>query len=67
MTKNNEWTLLNSEGFNTGRDARRFINIMSNQHYGLKEISKSIPVEFRVVESKGKFYIEYKLTENHTL
>ena len=64
MLENNGWTVLNNDGFATREKAYKFISIMIDQHYyGSKNVQECRPLVFRVSENKGKFYIEYKLTE----
>lgn len=67
---NKDWTLLSNEGFDTIEKAQRFLRIMGDQHFGSgKETVTSIPEElqFRIIQKKDKFYIEYNLLEKHTL
>jgi hypothetical protein len=70
MTESPEWTLLKGEAFDTRRDAQCFLGLMMVSHYGSgKGIIKSLPKEldFRISEKMGKFHIEYRLIEKHTL
>lgn len=68
--ENTEWTRLSIESFPSQDKARRFINIMSNQYFGSEKNSLthgSEMLDFRIIESNGKFYIEYKLLKKHAL
>lgn len=64
------WSTLNREAFSTRDQAQRFINIMTNQHFGSEKRSletTSKPVKFKITNEEDKFYILYQLTEKHTL
>lgn len=70
MTESSEWTEIKSESFDTRRDAQCFLGLMVVSHFGSgKGLVCSMPKEldFRIVERMGKFHIEYRLIEKHTL
>ena len=70
MTESSEWTLLKGRAFDTQRDAQCFLGLMVVSHFGSgKGLVCSMPKEldFRIVERMGKFHIEYRLIEKHTL
>lgn len=65
-----EWTRLSSEAFPTRDKAQRFITIMSNQYFGSGKETltpNSEVLDFKIVEGKNRFYIEYRLLKKHTL